>query len=307
MPTMTAPTAPRRTRASRWVRRTAALCAFSFTWTFVVATPAQLMAAPTPKAHSTARPYAVPASAVKHRRVPPPASLRQNLKPLSPAQLARLKAGRHSAPAASLSLLDEVGRLARRVSDAEVSAWRKQLRTPGLRPAAASKLRLQVGEVELAKYQQPERAIALFEQVEQATSVSSPLHALARVDAAMALFYEGAYQASATAFRSLAQSHERLPGIDRRQCARWLTHARACAGYHAVREKAGIREPKRLDPLCGAEAVAVVLREMNRPFDRKTVLSAVRLTGEGSSMQDLFDGGRKLGLAPHVVTAALPA
>ena len=127
------------------------------------------------------------------------------------------------------------------------------------------------------------------------------MHALARVDAAIALFYEGAYRASETAFRNLTRTPGPLPGVDRRQVARWLNHARACAGYHALHEKAGIREPARLDPLCGAELIAVALRSLKRPFDRKTVLAKVRVTGMGSTMNDLLDAGKKLGLAPHVV------
>lgn len=281
-------------------RTVARITSFAFVWSSVISSPTRLPAQTAPNAHPVAR--VVAASAIKPKLIPPPASLRENLRPLTRAQVARLKAGKHALPANLLSLLDEVGRLNRFVSDSQFASWQQQIKALALKPAAAARLRLKLGEVELAKYQQPERAIAQFEKVQKLAGAKSQFGGLARYNAAVALFYEGAYQPSAAAFRALLQDRHPSPGFDRRQSARWLNHARACAGYHALREKAGIREPDKLDPLCGAEAIAVTLRSLKRPFDRKTVLSKVRVTGEGSNLQDLFDGGKKLGLAPHVVT-----
>lgn len=80
-----------RSATPRWMRQTAALCAFSFTWTFVLATPAtaagQAATAPHSSAHKTAVSLALP----KPKAVPAPKSLRENLKPLSAAQVARLR------------------------------------------------------------------------------------------------------------------------------------------------------------------------------------------------------------------------
>ncbi|HLJ54175.1 MAG TPA: DUF6531 domain-containing protein, partial [Chthonomonadaceae bacterium] len=289
--------------APRWIQRTARLCLVSFTWTFVLATPTHLLANPIPKTFAPARPFAVPASAIKHKLIPPPASLKHNLKPLAPAQLARLQARASAHPHPSATLLDEVGRLNGTVLDSQVSAWRQRLAKPGQSPTAQAKLRLAIGEAELAKYEQPEQAIAQFDQTRRLAGPRSPLAGQARYDSAVALFYEGAYRPAEEAFGALLRDPHPAPGLDRRQAARWLRHATACAGYHARRERAGIREPQRLDPLCGAEAIAVALRAMKRPYDRSTVLANVRVTGEGSNMQDLVNAGRKLGLAPHVVAA----
>ncbi len=63
----------------------------------------------------------------------------------------------------------------------------------------------------------------------------------------------------------------------------------------------GIPEPPKLDPLCGAAAVAQALKVAGKPFDKKTVLAHLRVTGRGSSMQDVLDGAAKLGLSGHVV------
>src|SRR5262249_15707444 len=76
-----------------------------------------------------------------------------------------------------------------------------------------------------------------------------------------------------------------------------------CVEYHNSHAKIGIPEPIALDPLCAAAAVAARLREMGRPYDEETVLKAVRVTGEGSTLQDVVDAGPKLGLSIRAVRA----
>ena len=59
----------------------------------------------------------------------------------------------------------------------------------------------------------------------------------------------------------------------------------------------------RLDPLCGAAALAACLRNAHRAYDKRTVLANCRVTGMGSTMKDLIDAARKMGMAAHSVTA----
>jgi hypothetical protein len=120
----------------RWMRLTAGFCAISFTISFVLASHAQALGNPVSKKYVAARPFSVPASAIKHKRIPPPASLRENLKSLTKAQIARLQAGKHAVSTNAFTLLDEVGRLNRFVPDIQVSAWKRQLRAPRLLTSA---------------------------------------------------------------------------------------------------------------------------------------------------------------------------
>ena len=95
----------------------------------------------------------------------------------------------------------------------------------------------------------------------------------------------------------------RLAGYDPRTCALWYRHAGACAGYHLQHAQLGIPEPSQLDPQCGIASVAAALRALSLPYDRKTLLAACRVTGEGSTMSDLVDGGKKLGVVLRPVSA----
>jgi len=126
---------------------------------------------------------------------------------------------------------------------------------------------------------------------------------VASYDSAMSLFYSGAYQDAADAFHHLLTAKDALPGFDRRRCALWYRHAVACAGYHDVRAKMGIPEPPRLDPLCGAAALAACLRSQALPFSQKTLLASCRVTGEGSTLQDVLNAGPRLHVSPRAVTA----
>lgn len=208
----------------------------------------------------------------------------------------------HVTPPASLTLLDEVGLLAHPVLDTQAAAWRAELAAhPQMSRAAL--LHLWLGEWQLAHNQQPETAIGHFRAVQHLTAPSERLYGLAAYDRATAIYYEGAYADAVTAFHQLLARNQPLRGFDRRYAALWMRHAGACAGYHADRAKAGIPEPPRLDPLCGAAALATSLRALGQPYDKKTVLAAVRATGEGSTLQDVAAGAKTLGLSAYAVRA----
>ena len=61
--------------------------------------------------------------------------------------------------------------------------------------------------------------------------------------------------------------------------------------------------PLRLDPLCGASAIAVCLRALGLPHDRAALARAVPHSGEGSNLQELADACARLGVAANPVQA----
>jgi len=213
----------------------------------------------------------------------------------------------------SESLLDEVGRPAHGLPYAQAMAWGREIKAPGLTSKRAAELHLWLGEWELAQNQQPERARRHFRQARiwahqvagqpAEKAWAKRLYGLATYDSAVALYYEGAYQEATDAFQSLCWRKTAMPGYDLRTATLWWRHAGACAGYHAERSALGIPEPPRLDPLCGVAAVAASLRALALPFDRKTLLAACRVTGEGSTLDDLIASGRKLGVTVQPLSA----
>jgi len=201
------------------------------------------------------------------------------------------------------SLLQDVAILKRRVLASEVVSWKAEVKTGTPTTARAAQLHVLLGEYELAHNEQPSIARWHFRQAQALSDNASYAYGLAAYDSAMAVYYTGAYRAAANAFQPLACRLTARRGYDIRQAARWLRHAVACAGYHDQRSKMGVPEPPRLDPLCGAAALATALKKMGHPYDRNAVLSAVHVTGEGSSFDDVIDGAAKLGVEVDPVSA----
>ena len=207
-------------------------------------------------------------------------------------------------PVTRVSLLDEVGRLQQPVAPEEPSAWKRLLHQPKkLTAEKIARLHLWLGELALARDEQPRQALWHFAQAAKQTKPASGLHGLAAYDTAIALFYEGAYNEAATAFKRLLAAKPAARGFERRTATLFWRHARVCAGYHAERAALGIPEPAKLDPLCGASALALALKAHHKPYDKQTILANMRVTGRGSSMQDVVNGAQKLRLSAHVVHA----
>lgn len=203
---------------------------------------------------------------------------------------------------AGISLLDEVGRLASPVDAAKVAEWKHLLHQPkNLASSQAARLHLWLGEYALAQDENPEQALWHFGQAQKLSNAKDAVHGLAAYDSAVATFYEGAYAQAQAAFAHVLTAHPGLHGFDRATCTLFMRHAQACAGYHAERRALGIPEPPRLDPLCGASALASALKTYHKPYDKPTLLRNMRVTGRGSSLQDVLDGAQKLGLSAHVV------
>ena len=155
----------------------------------------------------------------------------------------------------------------------------------------------------------PEDALAHFTAAKSLTPVTSPLHGWAAFDGAIALYMNGQYRESATAFHDLLH-HDKpaLRGFPRRYAAYWLRHAGACAAGHEALAKLDIPRPRKLDVLCGVAGVAISLKSLGLPSNKAMVMRHVRSTGRGSTAQDLVDGCDKLrasGIAnvrAHVLT-----
>jgi hypothetical protein len=212
----------------------------------------------------------------------------------------------------SETLLDEVGHLAHGVSAAQPLAWKQELAT---HPAAsrAALLHIWRGEWALAHDEQPRLARQEFQQARALAHLAAKnpldkksakrLYGLATYDTALAVYYSGAYSEATDAFQSLCRRKTTLAGYDLRTATLWWRHAGACAGYHAERAALGIPEPPRLDPLCGVAAIASSLHSLSLPFDKKRLLAACRVTGEGSNFNDLIASGKKLGVSIQSVSA----
>ena len=283
-------------------RRLTLVTAAVFTLSTVLTLPLRVLAQEARKpAPSHAAPLFLP-TPPKPRALPPPASLKENLKPLTPEQAARAYARirkQHNTPA--LTLLDEVGRLTKPVRAVEVVAWKRELRHSHS-TARIAKLHLWLGEWELAANQQPQRATAHFQQTQAKSAPSDVVHGIAAYDSAVSLFYAGAYRRAAEAFHKLADLKTALAGYSRRNCSLFFRHASACAGYHAERTALGIPEPPQLDPLCAASGLAISLRALGEKYDKASILPHIRYTGEGSNLGDILDAAQRLGFAAHVVS-----
>ncbi len=185
----------------------------------------------------------------------------------------------------------------------QVASWKRQLHRKSLSAQEAARLHILLAEYLLAHDQAPDTALSHFHLAQRLTKVSDRLHGLAVYDSVIATYYQGAYRQAAEGFQHLLVAKPRLSGFDRRTCALWARHAGACAGYHAERAKLGIPEPLRLDPLCGAAALAAYLRANGLPYDKKHVLSVCRVTQEGSSLQDVLNAAKRMGLVAKTVIA----
>ena len=142
-----------------------------------------------------------------------------------------------------------------------------------------------------------------FRMAQRLAGRRSPISGAAAFDTAITLYYAGSYSEAEKAFYQLASLKAGLVGYKRPICALWLRHARACVGYHAQRAAMGIPEPPALDPDCGAAALATCLRGLSLPFDRQSVLAACRVTGFGSTLEDIMAAQKKLGVHIRTLTA----
>jgi RHS repeat-associated protein len=206
-----------------------------------------------------------------------------------------------SSATVKVSLLNELGTMDQPIPPADVYLWTRMLHTRSLTSDQKAQLHLWLGEYALGHDQHPEEAI---EQLIEAHRIagSPSLRGLAAFDTALSLFFEGAYAESRDGLTHLLRLNH-TSGFDRNLAAGWERHASACAGFHASRSAAGIPEPPRLDPRCGAAAIAASLGALGLPSSQAHVMTACKVTGEGSSLLNIIDAGKKLGVNIRPVSA----
>ena len=156
-------------RTPRRVRYVAGLCALCFTGTFVLALPARVLSDEAALNRiQLAKPPAQPVHfPIPTRRfIPPPKSLRENLRPLTPQEAHKLQSAvRTRSVSHNISLLNNIGRLQAGLSQDRIAQWQSRLRpnaNPQLTALQAARLQLAFGEARLAKDEEPLDAIAHF-------------------------------------------------------------------------------------------------------------------------------------------------
>jgi RHS repeat-associated protein len=200
------------------------------------------------------------------------------------------------------TLLNNIGELARPVSSTLAPQWCAALHASNLDRKRIAQLQIWLGEYLLSHDKQPEQAAQHFRQAQRLLAKSDLLYGLAAYDSALALYYAGAYSAAKDAFQALLTQRPALHGFDRKTCVLWSRMAISCWGYHDQRSAMGIPEPSRLDPLCAAAALATCVRDLHGPYDKKTILRACHVTGEGSLMADVLAAADTLGYAARLLT-----
>ncbi len=197
------------------------------------------------------------------------------------------------------TILNEVGRTDVPVSSAQRAAWRAELIAERAGKERQDRLRLWLAEADLAR-EYPQAAVARIDSLLKGR-VEPKLRGLALHDRAEALFYMGRYGDARRAFETELRGSG--VGFARQEAALWSRHARGCEGYHLDNERLGVPIPQRLDPLCGASAVATCLRALGLPHDQAMLARTVHHTGEGSNLQDLADACDRLGVAANPTRA----
>ncbi len=295
-----------RSRFPRWLRVSSQLMSGIFAWNVLLAVPLQSHAQGAQASNSApVKPYAGIKSSIKLSHIPNRLSLPADCLVPLPINASSAKQARP----ASLSLLNDIGGMARPVSSAQISTWRTELAAKKLSRRGIALRHLWIGEWQMAHDQNLIGAQSHFDTAVNLTNTKDKEHGLATYDTAVNQMLGGRYEKARVSFEALLKSRKPLTGFDAVNCSIWARHARACAGYHAERAKLGIIEPERLDPNCGAAALAMWLRENKLPYDMATVLKAVRPTGQGSKTREVEAGAQRLGLETKTVAAdeaALP-
>jgi RHS repeat-associated protein len=274
----------------------------TFVWTFIAA-PVAIAAATKPVAVPAAHHFDLEAALKRAKQFEGKKYPTFDYTAAAAKRAARVHSVKPLDRNAPKTLLTDVAILSHSVTSGQVGEWKTALNGGTASRSDAAWYHVWLGEWELAHNQQPKVAIGHFRQAMRLANRRDRVYGLASYDAAMAVYYEGAYADAVDAFKPLATFRPTLAGYDPRKAIYWLRHAVSCAGYHAQRSRAGIPEPPRLDPYCAAAALATCLKAIGRPYDRQTVLKACRVTGEGSNLQDVLDAAKKLGVTADTVTA----
>ena len=182
----------------------------------------------------------------------------------------------------SLSLLDEVGRPAISITRTQFAVLKAAANTRRATPLAL----LHYGEALFGAEEHPEAALPYFKRAFAGAAGTSPVRGIAAWDGALARYRFGAYEASAEAFARL--QHSGFPGLSHRSVSLMERYAAACAGYHTEHSDHGIPEPPKLDPFCGASALAVWLKARHKECDTPISQKFAGLQGRGAHWLTCF-------------------
>lgn len=197
------------------------------------------------------------------------------------------------------SLLDEVGRLRKPVTEFQVRDWRSELMSPTAAKSRKYQIRIWLAELTMRAKENPQEALAIMERLMTDMPTKHALRGLAKQNLGIVEMANGMYDRARRTFNELLTS--RLTGFDRRVAMLWNKHAIACAGYHDLRREAGITEPTHIDPLCGASSLAIALKHLGLPHEKGDVAAKTPHTGFGSDMQDLEKAASTFGLVGKTI------
>jgi RHS repeat-associated protein len=201
-----------------------------------------------------------------------------------------------------MSLLDSIGGFIKNPQPWQIQMWKAALHRCAESVSDMAQQHIWLGEVALAGDEDVATAAYHFAAVSHLKGVRHDLLGLARYDQAVTLFDHSTFMAAATAFKSLLASKQ-SEGYSRRNCTFWLRRAESAAGRQLEREAMGIPEPSHLDPECAAAALAICFHSLGLPDSRSFVLSILHVTGEGSTLQDIEDAARRVGMVARPVVA----
>ena len=152
------------------------------------------------------------------------------------------------------------------------------------------------GDWQMGRNQQPQTAIVHFRDAQRLTGTKDKLHGLAAYDAAVALYYLGAYRSSADAFHALLIDKQHLCGYDFLHCNLFYRHTLACANYHSERAAKGIPElPLPRPPVRRGGACDLPARLRKALWQRRTLLAHCRVNGRGQQPARPPQRGSQLG------------
>lgn len=209
----------------------------------------------------------------------------------------------------SQTLLSEQGTLAAPIPDSRYRSWLKELKSLPVRTSSrrSALLNLWIGEYTMTAQEEPRKALHHFRLAKQRTKRDDALHGWACYNECLALTFDSQYNEARDAFGDLLYGYKKtgakpLHGFNWQVAGSWMRRLSSRAEEFNRLAAMGIPRPPSLDAICGAGGLAMCLRALKLPYDKKTVLASVRVTGRGSTLQDLLDGCPKLGVNGYSVT-----
>ena len=204
---------------------------------------------------------------------------------------------------ANASLLDVGGQFSRKIFIGEMLGWKRELHTATVSLNRQARLHVWLGEYALTQDENPWQARWHFRKAQSLVSRGNAAYGLAAQDTALSFLRQSDFPRAADAYKRVLNARPALKGASLANCTLQLRQAQTLRGYHEQQQKQGIPQPPRLDPKCGVAALAVAFRALNLPYDEASIRAKCRVTGLGSTSQDLLKAVSRAGLDGHMFTA----